>query len=294
MNGFSWDGIRVFIVAAEEGSLTGAARRLGSNQPTVGRHIDALETQLGVKLFQRSVKGLNLTEEGVRLLEQSQPLARQMATLAMAADSGGSLRGVVRLALPEGLALEVITPALRRFHHDYPGLQLELAVSASAANLTRGEADVAIRLFRPHEARVVSRRLGVMEMGLYASQGYLAEHTRPKDEAELAGHRIICYGERLASLAENRWLLERCAPSVPLLSSDSTATRLRATVEGLGLSIQPTLLCRHHPGLERLLPELELPAHEVWLVYHEELRQVPRVRAVAGFLADTVKACFVG
>lgn len=284
MNRYSWDGLRYFIAAAEAGSLTAAARRLGSNQPTVGRHIDALEEALGVKLFQRSVKGLALTEDGVALLQQGLEIQAQMVRVERTVSGERSVSGSVRLSLPEGLCLEVVLPQLARFYGAYPEIRLQLEVSSSAANLTRGEADLAIRLFRPDEADLVVRQLGEMAMGLFASRGYLERFGMPQGVAELQAHRLIAYGEQLAGLAENRWLLAQAGRVPPVLSSDSTASRLRATLEGVGISLQPRMFLANNPGLIPLLASADLPGHTMWLVYHKDLRQSARVRAVADFL----------
>ncbi len=286
MNGLNWDGLRYFIAAAEEGSLTAAARRLGSNQPTVGRHIDALESELGIRLFQRSVKGLTLTEEGAALLEQCRVIQSQVIKIERLVGGEHAISGSVRLALPEGLCLEVVAPQLADFYRDHPDVRLLLDVSSNTANLTHGEADIAIRLFHPTESNLVARQLGVMRMGLYATPDYLARYGVPASADELPSHRVITYGDRLGALPENRWLLGQMAPAAPVLSSDSTAARLRATLGGSGISIQPQLFAQTNPQLQPLLPSIELPGHEIWLVYHQDLRQIPRVRAVAGFLTS--------
>ncbi len=287
MNNFNWDGLRYFIAAAEGGSLTAAAKRMGSNQPTVGRYVDALEKQLEVRLFQRSVKGLTLTEEGVALLEQCQEIQSQMIKIAHSISDHEDINGTVRIALPEGLCLEVLVPQLEHFYREYPEIRLILNVSSNSANLTRGEADIALRLFRPSGSNLVARRLGQMNMGLYAARHYLDNFGTPGRREELVRHHIISYGDRLATLEENRWLLESAAPTSPVLCSDSTATRLAATLAGVGISIQPQLIGCNHPQLMPLLQGEKISGHEMWLVYHHDLRQVARVRAVANFIYAT-------
>jgi len=286
----NWDGFRYFIAAAEGGSLTAAAKQLGSNQPTVGRQIDALETALGLKLFQRSVKGLILTEEGALVLEQAQEM-RSVVDKIQRNNQGEEqeISGTVRLALPEGLCLEVLTPILPLFYRDYPNINLILNVSSNSANLTRGEADIAVRLFRPREANLVARHLGRMSMGLFASSAYLENHGYPATAAELKQHRIIAYGDQLSALAENQWLLKQAASLSSALSSDNTIARLKATVAGVGISIQPQLFCRTNPELVPVLEDIKLPDHEVWIAYHSDLRHLARIRAVAGFISEKLQ-----
>jgi DNA-binding transcriptional LysR family regulator len=283
----NWEDLRYFLAAAETGSLSAAAKALNSNQPTVGRHVDALERTLGMKLFQRHKQGLTLTQEGAAVLEQSQLMDGGVQNIRRLVEGDyRQLQGSVRVALPEGLCNDIVIPRLTAFYERYPNLHLILHVSSRAANLTRGEADIAIRLFRPTESDLVARKLGTMEMGLYASERYLQAHGEPRSLGELSGHRIISYGDELAIAAENQWLLDQIAPATAVLQSDSTTSRLKVTLTGLGISVQPCLVAATHASLVRLLPDAALPGHEIWLAYHRDLRSVLRVVATADFLVD--------
>ena len=290
MNKMDWDGFRYFIAAAETGSLTAAAKKLGSNQPTVGRYIDALEAALGVKLFQRTVKGLMLTEEGACVFEQSQSIQSAVIKVQRKTQAEQEeFSGTVRLALPEGLCLEVLTPLLPQFYKKYPNINLIMNVSSSSANLTKGEAEIAIRLFRPKDVNMVARRLGQMTLGLYASAGYAKTYGMPAKESDLKQHRIISYSDQLSHLAENQWLLNHSEPSSRVLQSDNTSTRLIATIAGTGISIQPDIFCKKKSDLVPVLESIELPSHEVWLVYHNDLRQLGRMRAVVEFIVSAIQ-----
>lgn len=285
MNNINWDDFRYFLAAAESGSLSAAAKRLRSNQPTIGRHIDALEAALGLKLFQRHKKGLTLTQEGAWVLEQSELMQSGVHNIQrMVEGDYQQLRGSVRLALPEGLCNEILIPRLDDFYRRYPNLRLILNVSSRTANLTRGEADIAIRLFRPKETDLVTRQLTDMAMGLYAGHKYLQTHEPPVTLSDLIRHRIIGYGDELAGLPENQWLLDHVPKDDWVLQSDSTSSRLRATVCGLGISIQPCLFANANPALIQLLDHVSLPAHKVWITYHRDLRHILRIRVTVEFL----------
>lgn len=287
MNTLNWDNFRYFVAAVESGSFTGAAKKLNSNQPTVGRQIDALEHTLGIKLFQRSVKGLLLTEEGVAIYERARSMHGSVdQVLRYCQGENKDISGTVRVALPEGLCLEVLTPLLPDFYRAHPYIHLILNVSSNTANLTRGEADIAIRLFRPKESSLVVRHLGPMTMGLYASQNYLQDHGIPSTPAELQQHRIITYGDMLTTLPENQWLLDHAGHRSNILSSDSTLTRFRATLSGVGISIQPNLLCQNHPELYQLLCDCTLPQHEMWIACHHDLRNLSRIRVVMQYISS--------
>jgi len=290
MNNTNWDCFRYFIAAAKSGSLTGAAKRLHSNQPTVGRQIDALELALGVKLFQRSVKGLILTEEGAFVFEQSQSIQSAVDKIERNCqkEEDDNIKGTVRVALPEGICMEVFTPLLPSFYSHYPKINLILNVSSNTANLTRGEADIAIRLFRPKEATLVAKRLGCMKLGLFSSSAYLKINGYPSNFNDLKYHRIITYGDQLFSLAENQWLIKHANSSSTILSSDNTIARLKATIAGVGISVQPHLFCRTNPELIPVLENSKLPYYEVWIVYHNDLRHLVRIRAVVDFISENL------
>lgn len=286
MNSMNWDGFRYFTAAAEAGSLSAAAELLNSNQSTVGRHIDALESSLGIKLFQRSVKGLRLTEEGQAIYEQAQHIQSSIVKIQRVVQGGEvAASGSVRLSLPEGLGQEVLIPALDNFYKQYPNVKLVFNVSATTANLNQGEADVAVRLFRPEEPDLVIEFLGEMKLGLYASNEYKKNYGLPKQLKEIRKHRVIVYGDHLSILPENQWLLNHSDDALRILSSDSTVTRFKATTSGVGLSLQPDVLAQTNSDLIRLFKSAQLPSHKVWLVYHEDVRQTSKIRAVAGFLS---------
>jgi DNA-binding transcriptional LysR family regulator len=283
----NWDGFRYFTAAAEAGSLSAAAVALESNQSTVGRHIDALETALGIKLFQRSVKGLSLTEEGQAIYEQSQHIQNSIVKIQRVIQGGeATASGTVRLSLPEGLGQEILIPALAKFYQQYPQVKLIFNVSPTTANLTQGEADVAVRLFRPEEPDLVIKYLGEMKLGIYASKDYKKNHGVPGQLKDIRKHKVITYGDMLSILPENQWLLNHSDETLRILSSDSTITRFKATVASVGLSVQPQVLARTSSSLMHLFKSAKLPAHKVWLVYHKDVRHMSRIRAVVDFLSD--------
>ncbi|NOQ88416.1 MAG: LysR family transcriptional regulator [Gammaproteobacteria bacterium] len=287
MNSMNWDGFRYFTAAAEVGSLSAAAKMLDSNQSTVGRHIDALESALGIKLFQRSVKGLSLTEQGQAIYEQSQQIKNSIVKIQRVVQGGeATASGTVRLSLPEGLGQEVLIPALDKFYQQYPNVKLIFNVSATTANLTQGEADVAVRLFRPEESDLVIKYLGEMKLSLYASESYKEKYGLPKQLRDIRKHKVITYGDQLSILPENQWLLNHSDEALRILCSDSTVTRFKATVSGVGLSVQPEVLGQTNAKLIRLFKSVKLPAHKVWLVYHEDVRHISRIRAVVDFISN--------
>lgn len=288
MNNANWDDLRIFLTAARSGSLSAASRELGSNQPTVGRHIDMLEQTLGMRLFQRHPRGLTLTDEGKRILEIAEEMDRAAATLARQPHGGyQTISGTVHIAAPEGLAVCVLAPALDEFTRSHPDLNLILDPSSASADLTRGEADIAVRLYRPDTQDLVVRRIRDMEFGLYASTEYLHRHGTPSSATALQEHRFIGYGNGLRDHPENRWLEALIGPARIALRSDNTLTRLTATRTGMGIAVLPQLLITD-AALERVLPEIAPQARTIWLAIHRDLQHVARNRLVLEFLADTL------
>ncbi len=290
MNNTNWDDLRIFLAAARGGSLSAASRALNSNQPTVGRRIAALEQVLGVRLFQRHAQGLTLTEDGQRVLRTVENM--DVAAAALARQPQGDpvgLRGTVRIAAPEGLGVQLLTPALSVLAQRYPDLNLVLEPSAIGADLIRGEADIAVRLYRPDVQDLVVRRIREMEFGLYAAPQYLQRHGTPVTIAALHVQRFIGYGERLLDHVESRWLETLTGQARYVLRSDNTLTRLTAARAGLGIAVLPHLLAGN-TGLQHLLPDYAPPSRTIWLVVHRDLQQVSRMRVVLDFLADLLES----
>lgn len=285
MNITNWDDLRFFLTAARCGSLSAASRALGSNQPTVGRRIDALEKILGQKLFQRHAQGLTLTAAGLRIMHAAEAMDSAAADLARLPDGEpGSLCGVVRISAPEGLGVHVLAPALTELTRYYPALNLVMEASAASADLARGAADIAVRLYRPEAADLVVRRVCDLHFGLYAAPSYLLQHGTPTFADELHGHHFIGYGEQLVSHAESCWLETLAGTSRFVLRSDNTLARLNAACTGLGIAVLPKRLVTG-TALQHLLPAIAPPSRTIWLVVHRDLQHVPRIRVVLEYLA---------
>lgn len=286
----NWDDLRIFLAAARSGSLSAASRVLDSNQPTVGRRIDALEQALGVRLFQRHTQGLTLTEDGQRIVQIVEGMDSAAASLArLPQGNDDTLSGTVRIAAPEGLGVRVLAPALAEFAQRHPELDLILEPSAASADLARGEADIAVRLYRPDSQDLVVRRIRDMEFGLYAAGSYVRRYGLPTTAGVLHTHRFIGYGKQLIDHPESRWLETLASEARYALRSDNTLTRLTAACAGLGIAVLSPLLIVG-TTLQRILPDIAPPSRTIWLVVHRDLQQAPRIRVAMEFLAETLTA----
>jgi len=282
-----WNDLRFFLAVARERTLTAAARSLRVSQPTVSRRLAALEGDFGARLFLRGAGGYALTPQGRRLLDVTEPLAAQLERVERdGVDDASRVAGTVRVAATEMTAAHLIEDALGALIAAHPALTIDLVASNLAADLARGEADLAVRLVRPDTADLVRRRLGAMRYGLFASEAYLAR--APALEVPgLAGHRVIKPVRSMARGPEARWLEQHGARATASVCVDSPYLALRAAEAGLGLAVLSDSLARNAPTLRcaRALPEI--PAREVWLVYHRDLRELARVRRAA----EAIGAC---
>ncbi|WP_323142071.1 LysR substrate-binding domain-containing protein [Massilia phyllosphaerae] len=286
-----WELYRSLLGVLREGSLSGAARALGIAQPTVGRHVAALEAALGLALFTRSQTGLIPTEAALALRGHAQAMESTAAALErVAASYGDGVRGVVRVTASEVIGVEVLPAVVASLHTRHPDLKVELVLSNSVQDLLQREADVAVRMTAPRQDQLVARRVGAIELGLHASAAYLQRHGTPATLDELAGHVLIGYDRPppFARAALRRWPWfgrEHIA-----LRTDSDVAQLALIRAGAGIGVCQAALARRTPGLVRLLPEAFTLPFETWVTMHEDLRDSPRCRVTFDALVEALGA----
>lgn len=287
----SWDDLRFFLAVAETGSLSAASRRLHTNQPTVGRRIAALEAALGARLFQRHSRGLSLTETGGRILQSVASMEEAAAAVARSVlGEDSSLTGSVRVSAPEGLSAALLGPRIGQLQAKFPGIEIVLQATATAADLPRGEADVALRLFRPQAADLVARRVGTMEFGFYVAADYAAGRPPLDSLADLKLHPVIGYEEEFAHPPTSAWFAEQSRGAKVMLRCNSVLVRAAAAASGSGVTILPRLVGDPWPGLVPVLTAVKPPKREIWLVVHRDLQYVARIRVVLDFLGALFQA----
>lgn len=289
----SWDDLRYLLAVSRAGSLSRAGKRLGVAMTTVGRRLDALEAELGVRLVERNASGVALTEAGRALAQHARGIEAQIAGLERVAQGyQGELEGEVRVSTIETLAAVVIAPSLGELRREHPGLSVRLLSEQAVVSLTRHEADIAVRLGRPHAGSFVARRLATIQFGLYASPAYLAKRGRPSSpELGFEGHDWVTYASPIKA-PEVAWMAARAGDRPAALSTNSVRVLLEAVEGGLGLGVLPTVLAP--PGLVRLLGPEHLESCGVWMILHEDSARVPRVRAVADHIAREFSTRFEG
>lgn len=288
----SWEQIQAFLAVMGEGSLTGAAAALGVAQPTIRRRVAALEAVLGTALFTRAATGLTPTEAATRALPMAETMAASARSLERAVSGDpDEVRGTVRVASSELVGVEVLPRALRGLRVQHPELQVELAPSNRFADLRRRDADVAVRMARPRGAALVARRIGTVELGLFAAPAYLEGRSVPTHLEGLPEHDLIGYDTDPQVIDGLAALGLELTPRDFAVRTDHDLAYLAAIRAGLGIGVTHVPLAVD-PLLVPILPEHRLPL-EVWLVAHEDLRRVRRVRVVLDHLAEALQA-YVG
>ncbi|MGA2312652.1 MAG: LysR family transcriptional regulator [Xanthobacteraceae bacterium] len=290
----SWDELRTFVEVARDGSLSGAARRLGLTQPTVGRHIDALEAALGLTLFTRSPRGLTPTSAALALGPHVEAMATAAAALGRAASGEAAAdRGVVRVTASEVIGCEVLPPILAAFHVEHPGIAIELALTNRNEDLARRDADIAVRMVRPTQSGLVARKIGASRIGLYAHRDYLARFGEPRSFADLASHCVIGFDRDNRSFRGAGDFAQRLTREDFGFRCDNDLAQLAALRAGFGIGGCQANIARRTPELVAVLPNAIQYALEVWLVMHENLKTTRRVRLLfdhfAAGLTDYVK-----
>ena len=283
----SWDELRTFIEVAHDGSLTGAARRLGLTQPTVGRHIDALEAALGVTLFTRSPRGLTATPAALALLPHADVMASAAATLVRTASAEAAPdRGTVRVTASEVMGCEVLPAILATFRAAHPGIAVELTLTNRTEDLARRDADIAVRMLRPTQRGLVARRIGSSPIALYAHRDYLARFGTPRVLADLSGHAFIGFDRDNRSFRAAGDFARRLKREDFAFRCDSDVAQLAALRAGVGIGGCQENIARRTPELVPVLPNAIQFALEVWLAMHKETRATRRVRLLFDHLAE--------
>jgi DNA-binding transcriptional LysR family regulator len=285
-----WERQRAFLAVLREGSLSGAARALGAAQPTVRRRVEDLERQMGVALFTRSPSGLTPTALARELGGHVEAMASAAAAFARAASAeAGSTSGAVRITASEVIGVEVLPPMLAALQADYPGLVIELSLSNRSEDLLRREADIAIRMTQPMQDALVAQRVGDIPLGFHAHRRLLDAWGRPETMAAARALPLIGYESETIGVRAVKAMGLDLRREDFTFRSDSDLAQLAAIRAGVGLGLCQIGLASRDPNLERLLPDFTFNL-ETFVVAHEDLRDVRRVRLVFDALVEGLGA----
>lgn len=287
----SWEWYRTFLRVLETGSLSAAGRAMGLTQPTVGRHIDNLETALGLKLFVRSFDGFAPTDAALELKPYAAGVAATTAALRRVASSHGSgVRGTVRLTASEIISVEVLPPILAALKNEHPALTIELVMSNKAGDLLHREADIAVRMFKPVQDALVAKCVGGIEVGLHAHQRYLAAHGVPQTIAELSDHTLIGFDDESAYVRRFQEQFPWFSRASLAFRTDSDLAQLALIRAGFGIGVCQSALAAKDKDLVRLLPAEFSIVMDTWVAMHEDLRKSARCAATFAALVAGLDA----
>ncbi len=289
-----WDHVRVFLAVSRAGQLASAATRLGMDVSTVSRRLDRLEAELGVHLFERTREGTVVTAAAESMLVAAEEMERGLARFATAVDAiETTAEGVVRLTVMPGVADAFVAPQLGRFRERFPRVRVELDASVGYADLTRREADLAVRAMRPKSGDLVVTRLLETRSIPMTSPAYAAELGRLRRWTDA---RWIAWGADLAHLPVAQWLTQHVPEGSAVLRTSHFQSHIAAAAAGVGVA----LLAEPYRSVARLVPVATtralatslqaLPSDPLWLVGHRALRNVPRVAALWDFLVEVLSA----
>jgi DNA-binding transcriptional LysR family regulator len=281
-----WELYRSFLAVMREGSLSGAARTLGLAQPTVGRHVQELESSLGTALFTRGQSGLRPTDAAHTLEPYAQTMAGAATALIRAiSEKSFEARTVVRIAASEIIGAEVLPPILTDFRGRHPGTVVELSLSDRTEDLLRREADIAVRMIRPKQGSLVARRAGSVTVGLHAHRRYLHERGQPGNMAQLSQHALIGFDRETTSIRALQRVGLKLRRDDFAFRTDSHLAQLAAIRAGFGIGLCQTAIARRDPDVIRVLPDNFGFNLEIWIAMHEDLRATLPIRTLFAHLA---------
>ena len=286
-----WAHVPAFLAVAETGSLSAAARRIGQSQPTIGRHIKAIERDLGATLFVREASGLKLSAAGRLLLEPAQHMAAAAARLTtLAAGQDARPSGTVRMTASVVVSHEILPPIIARLRLAEPDIDIELVPSDTSENLLFREADLAIRMFRPTQLDVVTCKIADQPIALYGAHDVIARHGQPRSMEDLKRFPFVGFDRSDLILRHMRALGFDISRTFFAVRCDDQAAFWKLVCAGCGIGAMQCVIGEAEPRVQRLTVQPELPPLPVWLAAHEALYQTPRVRRVWDFLAAELAA----
>jgi DNA-binding transcriptional LysR family regulator len=288
MQGLDWDDLRSFLAVSESGSVSGAAKFLNVNHSTVLRRLASLEKRLGARLFDRLPKGYKLTAQGEELRNRLQGLSEQIdgAQRSLSGRDLG-LAGAVRITTTDTLIHGLLMPYLAEFRALNPAIQMEIVINNTFLNLTRREADVAVRPSNAVPENLVGRRAGCLRTAIYASKKYVKENGAKK---EWAAHVWVAPDEALSHLAQAKWMRDTIPTDRIMVRIDSLLGMVAAVRDGMGLGLLLCILANDEPDIVPLAEPIDELETDLWILTHPSLKGVARVKVLSDFLYARLRA----
>ncbi len=290
---FDWNRARAFLVTAEEGSLSAAAKALATTQSTIGRQVSALEQELGVSLFEKVGRGLEITPSGLALIEHVREMGEAANRLSLlATGKSTNIEGSVAITASEAAAVLFLPPLLKELREAQPGIHIEIIASNDSSDLRRREADIAIRNVEPTHAELIARKLPSQPASFYATPDYLQMLGNPERLEDLADAHFVGFVDNAAYIEGLAQIGLKLSKANFPYSTQSHMVHWQLAKSGAAIGVMPNYLGDQEPLVKRI--PVEIPAFEVqtWLVVHRELRTSRRIQVVYDFLAERLSEIF--
>jgi DNA-binding transcriptional LysR family regulator len=285
---FDWNDLRYFLAVARAGSTLAAAKVLGTSQSTVHRRLAELEAGIGRPLMVRQQKGYRLTELGAHLLPFAERVEEAFASFELQSVAyDGDVMGTVRVTCTSSVADRLLKSSLiDAFHARHPGLRVELLITDRVLDLSKREADIAIRLGQPQDTSLVGRKIAEVPRAIYASRSYVERYGRPERPEDIA--HVVAYDGEIANNAAAQWLRSVAPDAIVGARSDSIPGIVLALRSGSGLAPLPVHVGNREDLVHLMDTSPELATH-FWLLMHRDMRHTPRARAFFDFVIAEMK-----
>jgi DNA-binding transcriptional LysR family regulator len=285
-----WDDLKFVLAVARLGSLSAAARVLHTTQPTVSRRLDAFERGLGVRLFERRAQGMVLTALGENLRADLEGIEQSILALERRLKTRDTaLQGRIVVTSIDWFADYILAPVLARFGSMYPAVSVELHTEGRLFNLSRGDAEIALRFREFDQENLVQRKVADVSFGLYASATYLAQHGEPDFGTGCANQTIVLLHGPASSVAQNEWLRHLAPSALLALESNSIRSQLAVVESGVAMAALPRILAERRGELRCIECPVAAPVRPLWLGVHSEVRDNPRIRALIDFIVQALQ-----
>jgi len=287
MKTLPWDLIQNFLVIAKAGSLSKAALELNTSQPTLSRQMAALEKHIESTLFDRSTQGLKLTEVGIKLIENSEAMQNNAEQFyRIASGENISLSGSIRISANEIIGLYYLPKIISQFNQKYPELTVEIEISNKETSLNKRDADIALRMFRPTQPDLITKRLADIELNFVASKNYLKRHREPKSLHDAIEHKLIGYDRNtlfIDAIKQLKWPFDA---SNFKNKTDFLPLQIELARQGAGITITHKNLLNRFSDLQVILTDVKIPAIEFWQVCHADVHHNRKIRVMMDFLSE--------
>lgn len=282
--------IQVFLAVAQSGSLVTASYKLSVNHSTAFRWLKRLEEQVGHKLFDRSNNHYVLSETGHAIFPIAENIASEITALSMMADClDNQLIGEVKVTSADAMVLGYLPRIIKSFYEHYPGLTINLSSDNNFINLSKREADIAIRPTHSLTGNMIGRKAASMVFGLYASPDYIEEYGLPNINDKGKGHRLCDYDNSLSHLYAAKWIRDNMSNADVAIKLTSTVSLTQFAKAGIGIAAIPCFLANADSGLVKVVAFNNDIASDIWVLTHPDLRHSPKIRAVRDFIFDEIQ-----